>query len=219
MPEEKVIEQNQDGQDTPEPKPQEPKGPSLERLRELESKYQRELSDKSKALGQTSKEVETLRSRVAELEAAVEEAKLYGDDEEAKQAHRKLRDAERALQEKDNALSAKELRVRASEKALAVWVLSKEFGIPEEELEKCETAEEMRIKTLEWENKQLKGGGKAPEGSLRQAQDRSREKPKAPPENGEQRIPKKSYKDMPREEFLAEAERLKKQALQRSYRS
>lgn len=212
MPEEKeptpeTTAQGEQPTEATAPKP-EPKGPTWERLGELEKLYQSRESKANKEAAEARRETEAVRQRVADLESQLEEAKLYGDDEQAKTAHRRLREARTALEEKSRQVEEREGRLRAAEKAMAVWALANRYGVPEETLLKCESAQEMEVTALRWALDNSQGAEKGAE----------KAKAKPAPESGEQRVPRKSYAAMTSEEFKKETERLKRQAAQKAAR-
>lgn len=210
MPEEKDTAQQEGTDQKPEvaqetPPVKAPGAPTLEKLRELESRYQAREAAANKRAAQAEAELNRLRQEMEALKAELEEARLYGDDEEAKQAAKALREQQRqfleAKRQWEAARTQEEARILAAKKALAAVTLEATYGIPAEELMDCETTEQMEIKALRWE---------------REHRRTQPEKPKPAPESGEQRIPRKDYDSMSTEEFLKEVERLKRQAVMRS---
>ena len=182
-------------------------GPTLEKLRELESKYQSREAAANKRASQAERELDQVKAERDAARAEAEEAKLYGDDEEAKAASRALRqkqgDLDRQKREFEEWRTSEQTKTQATQKALAAYALMTKYpGLPEEELADCATAMEMENKAMRWAlDHKPKEEKKAP-----------------PPESGEQRLGRKSVASMSSAEFAKDWEERKRAALKKASR-
>ena len=129
---------------TEAPKPRIQDSPEFkEALSAATSKDQRRLAEANKKLKTAGEQITSLGSRITQIEHDAEVARIGGDDEGSRDSAKKLLDLKQQLEKRAKDLQGREERVTGLERQMTIKSLAAEHGIPEDELEECETAAEM----------------------------------------------------------------------------
>lgn len=101
----------------------------------------------------------TYESRIAQLEEAVELAKIAGESEDDQAKAKSLLKRERELAEREKRNKQEHEEVMVIQKRLTIETLSKQYGIPAEDLEQHDNVRDMELAARDYYIEHLKSDG------------------------------------------------------------